>query len=82
MPLELLTTDTQLQGLRKAHDAARASSTTVKVDRAALLALLTDHHTLYSVATGPVQAGGKRHTVKLGPDQASMSDNAAPAANS
>lgn len=44
--MRLQTTDTQLHALDTALDAVRESSTTVKVDKAALRALLDDHYAL------------------------------------
>jgi len=47
--------DTQLNALHAAHDATRESSTTVKVDKAALWALLTDHAKLVDLNKGKVE---------------------------
>lgn len=44
--MRLQTTDTQLHALDTALDAVRESSTTVKVDKSALRALLADHYAL------------------------------------
>lgn len=46
--MKLATTDTQLHGLEAALEAVRESSTTVKVDKLALKALLADHIDLNS----------------------------------
>lgn len=53
--ITLQSTDTQLQQLAQAEDSARESSTTVKVDRAALRALLRDHYTLCTARGVPLR---------------------------
>lgn len=46
--MKLETTDKQLHDLQQLEEGARASSTTVKVPRETLRALLNDHYTLNS----------------------------------
>lgn len=53
--ITLQSTDTQLQQLAQAEDSARESSTTVRVDRAALRALLRDHYTLCTARGVPLR---------------------------
>lgn len=53
--ITLLSTDTQLHALAEAEDKARESSSTVKVDRAALRALLHDHYTLCTARGVPLR---------------------------
>jgi hypothetical protein len=48
--ITLQTTDTQLAALAEIEDSARKGTTTLKVDREALRALLRDHYTLYQAA--------------------------------
>lgn len=72
MRLRLETTDTDLQGLWRIVHSARPSTANVTVPKEALRRLLTDHHALYSVATGAVERGGKGHQVDAGPDQKSL----------
>ncbi|HTR86215.1 MAG TPA: hypothetical protein VMI56_17155 [Reyranella sp.] len=73
MPLAIATTDTQLAALwAVVHAKRRAGTTTVSVPADALRNILTDHHTLYTAATGKPSRGGKGHMVDVGHDQESM----------
>ena len=63
MALELQTSDAELKALADLEDAARETSETLRVPRAALRHLLRDHYTLYGLATGPVSRGGKAQPV-------------------
>ncbi len=49
--MRLVTTDPQLHHLQHAVNEARAGSASVRVDKAALVALLKDHHTMYGALT-------------------------------
>lgn len=51
----LHTTSTHLRSLLEAHSKVKSTSETVKVDKAALIAVLMDHHKMFSLCKDRVK---------------------------
>jgi hypothetical protein len=60
----LHTTTSQLESLLAAHDKTQRTSTTVKVDKQALINVLMDHHKMFSLCKDRVKEPSPTYTSK------------------